>query len=337
MRGPLALVLIVGSFSFAIVYTNAQSYDARVAAATGYSDTAIYIGMFYGSPEPSLTSGRPLVPLLARLVPDLPRGRLFGPERYETRERLAANKFAVVNLLFLVASALLLGRLQLGFGLTPAQSFLGILVFLSAPPIVRSAGLPMPDSAFYFFLLVCAIAIQRRNAWLFLVGTSVGVLAKELILLALPLVLFTPMNWRRRVGFLVATIPALALYLVSSAYGASQLPDYLLRSPLAPLEPGREGLRALGTLNGWLKLFLSFGLAWVPALYALFRCQIPELLWRWRWWILIVLAVVLATAVNLARIPFAAFPVVAPLAAVALHSWGRGMLQERSDVGVPNG
>jgi len=146
----LMVVLVVAvSFSFSIVYANVQTYDPKLTPATGYVDSVDYLNMYFGEPGTGIRAYRPLVPVLARLVPDLPSS-LFTAGRSFDRFAVAAMKFGVVNLFFLIGACIALYVLQRGFGLSYFEAFLGILLFLSSQTVVRSAGLPMTDAAFFF-------------------------------------------------------------------------------------------------------------------------------------------------------------------------------------------
>ena len=299
-RRLMVFLVVVVSFCLSIVYANVQTYDPDLTPATGYIDSVDYLNMYFGEPGTGIRAYRPLVPLLARLVPDLPAS-LFTAGRSFDRFTGAAVKFAVVNLPFLIGACTVLYALQRGFGQGYYEAFLGVLLFLSSQTVVRSAGLPMTDTAFFFFFVLCLIAIQRDNLWLLLFAHTVGVLAKELVVLSVPLVLLSLLPWRRKAWLLLATVPGIALYVVvRMAYAPSPLDGYVTGRVLSYLD---DQLLALATPNGLINLFLAFGLTWIPALYALAVCQVPPLLRRWSWLIVIVIVGVLLGAGNLGRWP----------------------------------
>lgn len=328
-RQLAVLLLVVIGLSFSIVYANVQTYDPELTSASGYPDSTDYIKMYSGEAGTGVRAYRPLVPFLARLVPDMPAS-LFTPGR-SLDSLTVAVKFGVVNFLFLVAACVALYVLQRGFGLGYLASLLGVLLFLGSQTVVRSAGLPMTDAAFFFFLSLSLIAIQRNNLWLLLSAVAVGVLSKELVLLAVPLVLLSLLSWRRKAWLLLATVPGIALYGVLRLTAApSPLDGYATGQVLGLVD---DQLRTLLTPHGLVSLFLSFGLAWIPALYALAAGQPPPLLRRWSWLIVIVLVGVLLGAGNLGRSTFSAFPVVMPLAALGLSRW----LEKASDKAAQEG
>lgn len=318
-RQLIVLLVVVISLSLSIIYTDVQTYDYKLAPVIGYSDSVEYIKMYLGNPEMDIGAYRPLVPFLARLVPDLPRW-LFTPKRHFDYFATVAMKFGVVNIFFLIGACLALYILQQGFGLDYFQAFLGVVLFLSSQTVVRSAGLPMADTAFFFFFLLCAIAIQRNNLWLLFFALTIGVLAKELVvLLSIPLILLSLFSWRRKVQMLFATTPAILLHIwVRFTIAPSPL-DKVLRGET--LQYLNCQLLTLTTPNGLINLFLSFGPAWIPAIYALRACKVNLLLKRWSWLILIVFIGVLLLYGNFGRNTFSAFPVVIPLASLGLSKW----------------
>jgi hypothetical protein len=318
VRQVIVLLVVVAGFAFSIVYTDVWTYDPVLTPASGYSDSVDYLNMYFGEPGTGLRAYRPLVPFLARLLPDLPYS-LFNSGRSFDRFAVAALKFGVVNLFFLIGACVALYALQRGFGLSYLQAFLGVLLFLAAQTIVRSAGLPMTDAAFFFFFALCLIAIQWDNVWLLLFAHTVGILAKELVVLCIPLILLSLLPRRRKAWMLLATVPGIALYvLVRFKYAPSPLDGYVTGQVLSYFD---DQLLALTRPNGLVNLFLAFGLAWIPAVYALAACRVPRLLRRWSWLVAIVFVGVLLGAGNLGRTTFTAFPVVMPLAALGLSSW----------------
>lgn len=317
-RRLVVFLVVVITLSFSIVYANVQTYDPELTPATGYPDSADYIKMYFREAGTGVRAYRPLVPYLARLVPDLPPW-LFTPGRSWDRWTEAAMKFGVVNFLFLVGACIVLYLLQRGFGLSYLEALLGVFLFLGSRTVVRSAGLPMTDTAFFFFFSLSLVAIQRNNLGLLLFANTVGVLAKELVMLAIPLILLSLLAWRRKAWMLLAAVPGVVLYVVVRlSLAPSPLDSYATGQILSYVD---DQLRALATPNGLINLFLSFGLAWIPAIYALTVSKSPALLKRWSWLIVIVLVGVVLGSGNLDRSLFSAFPVVIPLAALGLCDW----------------
>lgn len=327
-RQLIVLLVVVVSLSFSIVYSNVQTYDYKQAEVTGYSDSVEYIKMYLGEPEMDIGSYRPLVPFLARLVPDLPRW-LFAPTRYVDYFFNVAIKFGILNFFFLICACLALYILQQGFGLNYLEAFLGVVLFLSSQTVVRSAGLPMVDAAFYFFFLLSAIAIQRNNLWLLFFAFTLGVLAKELVvILSIPLILLSFFSCQRKCLMFLTSIPAVLLHIwVRFTIAPSPLLDKVLTG--WTLKYIKYQLLLLITPNKLINLFLSFGLGWIPAIYALTACKVNSLLRRWSWLILVVFIGVLLEGSNFARNTFSAFVVVIPLASLGLSKYLADVTKDR--------
>lgn len=314
----IVFVLVVVSFSLSIVYTNVKTYNPQFATYIGHDDSIDYVKMYFGEPVWGIRAYRPLVPLLARLVPDLPDWLFTGHRSFDLFARVAM-KFGIVNFFFLLGACVALYFLQRGFGMSYFESFLGAMLFLSSQTVVRSAGLPLADTAFFFFFLLCMISIQRNNLWLLFFAHTIGVLAKELVILSIPLILLSLFPWRRKAGMLFVVVPGILLYgVVRVTFALSPLDDYITGGTLRYCT---TQLLYLTTPNGLINVFLSFGFAWIPALYALTRCKIPLLLKRWSWLILIIFIGVLLGRGDLGRSTFNAFPVVIPLASLGLSRW----------------
>lgn len=339
-RHFVVFLMLVTGFSISIVYTNVQTFDPVQASASGYSDTVDYINMFRGRTGQAvgIRAYRPLVPALARLLPD-PPGYLFNgrrvtaPESDLAKTRLIALKFGLVNLAFLIGSCVALFVLLRDFGHSDVESYLGVLFFLSSQTVVRSAGLPMTDTAFYFFFLICLVGLIRGHFWTVLVATTVGVLSKELVLLAAPLALLTIHNRSKRWRLFVATLPAVLLYVVVRI----TLKPPADAHPIAVLQL-RAQLGALLSPNGILNLAMAFGLVWIPAVYGAAVGRPPTKVRRWSWLVPLVVTGVLFGGGNLGRGTFSAFPIIIPLALTGIFTWvGHGSAPTQSDTGAPSG
>ena len=199
---------------------------------------------------------------------------------------------------------------------------IGIFFFLTSSTIVRSAGLPMTDVAFLFFFMLAMVAMLKENVWLFLAATTIGVLAKELILLLLPLILLIKKPKILVAELLLATVPAIAIYFILHGFMPNTTPDGAITSGLS-MSHIVESLRQFSRLNGWINLFWSFGLAWFPGLYALFVKELPVILKRWSLLVPVVFIGVLAGLGNINRSMFTAAPVFIPLAAFGADAFIR--------------
>lgn len=314
----IVLILVAASFGMSIAYINAKTYDPKTATSIGHSDTLDYLKMYFGGRGFGLRAYRPLVPMLARMTP-APPSLLFIGRRSFNATTQAVMKFAVLNFLFLLGACIALYYLQLGFGMSFFESFLGVMLFLSSQTVIRSAGIPLAGSAFYFFFLLCMLAIQRDNLLLFLFAHTIGVTAKEMVMLSLPLILLSLLSSRRKAWMLLATIPGVMIYaIIRINLAPYRLDEYITGTVL-----NDAGQQIAGFLspNGLINLFLSFGFSWIPAFYVLATGKVPLLLKRWSWLILFIFAGVILGAGNFDRSIFTAFPVVFPLAAIGINKW----------------
>lgn len=335
------LLIVVASLSFSIVYTDVQTYDPVLTPASGYVDTTDYLKVYKGTPESRLLSLRIMVPFFARSIPDLP-ALLFSP-----KNRLLLNpnlkiaiKFAVINLFFLIGAGVALYFFQQGFNFNYFQALIGVILFLGSKIIVRSAGLPTADVAFCFFYLLCLIAIQHNNWWFLLLAHTAGIFAKEVIFFSLPMILLALLPWRRKLVLLLCLIPSVVIYsILLSKMGISPVreqitinaPAYANSSIIDAFRINFIWLFNLITksirqgfglnVNRLLTVFLSYGLAWIPALYAIKYRIAPLLLRRWSWIIIFLIPGGLILGNVDRNLFYFGFPVVIPLASLGLSKW----------------
>ena len=306
------LVVVVG-FCGSIVYTDVQTFTHELASTEGYSDAKQYMDVYFGIPVTGLRSYRPLVPFLAHFVPSPPRA-LYSAGHSFDQFSIVAARFAILNLLFLIGTCILLLIYQKGFGTDHWTAFLGVLLFLGTENVVLLSGVPMVEIAFSFFFLLSLIAVQRNNAWLLLLAMTIGVTAKELVLLAIPMIVLSTAPWRSKRWMLAASIPSLAVFALVVA-----------RSGNPPTGSADLFLDFGALMNPKVafELFVAFGLAWIPAGYALLRVDVPLLLKRWAWVLPMVLVPPFLVGSSWSRCAWMAFPVVVPLAALGLAAWVR--------------
>jgi hypothetical protein len=317
------LLIIFGNFALSITYANFQAFDPIVPKPTG-GDFDRYLNIYFGKIDENITPWRILVPMLARLVPDIPRV-FFHPNRPELSEfSQAALKFAIVNMFFIVATSVTLYFLILGLGMPVTQGLLGGMLFLGLHRVISNSTMPLVDSGYFFFLTLAMLAVQRQNYWLLLAATLIGVWVKEeVVLWIIPLIILTPFTFACRIRLLASVVPACLLFLVVG---------YVLQVWLHHLGPastfewivGRWPLsfRSLFMRANMSQLVLSFGLLWVPCFYALLRCQPPLILTRWIWQIpLFLIFTRILGVTNFITHVTSAFPIVIPLALIGLNAW----------------
>ncbi len=311
--------------SYAIALSHAQLFEPETVQqrTSAYRDPQRYVGMVQGASPGGHWHYRVLVPAMARLIPDAPL-RAISSRPAPTDAWIASVKLRFVNVLFLTLTAGVLYLLLATLAFTPVESLLGTLLFFTSMPVLQAGGVPSVDPASWFFFVLAVLALRVANVWLFGVAVAVGMLAKESIVLVLPLALLAVESWRTRAIFLLAAAPGILLYLGARFVWFPAPGDYL---PAAA--SGAHGLeRALRFVasvftrpNRLIDLFSSFGLLWVPAVHAYARGDGTPALRRWALFVPMLALTILYFGLNLGRILFLAFPIVLPFAMLGLRRW----------------
>jgi hypothetical protein len=322
----VVLFVITGNLALSVVVNSYSAFDPAKPPGRGFSksDSKFYLAMYFGEPVDNHARYRVVVPYLARLVPDIPSSQFFNPNRSFDRVSLPSLKFAIVNLVFLIATCVVLYYLIQGFGLSPIQGLLSGLLFLSLLTLVMFGGTPMIEPAYFFFLALAVLAVQRQNVWLLAVATIIGVFTKEQVLLVVILIALSPLAWQRRFRLLVGVLPAIVSYAAARLWLAPAANDLFLSGQFLGKVPRAVQVQ-LFSLYGMARFFLTFGLLWVPFIYALVRCRVPTVLKRWAWFIPILFIGMIALGGGIESGAFrhmaAAFPIVIPLALIGLDAW----------------
>lgn len=309
----LTVLLICLTASYAIVYTAIQNFSE--ADPGGNYDALLYLSIYRGQEAPvKYWSSRIVTPFLARILPD-PPGWLFSPQRELSEPWIAKIKFGTVNFIFLTLTGILLFYFLLSFEFSPAESLLGVLLFYSMRPVVQYAGTPMAEAVGYFFLLLCFYAIRKNNLILLAIGFLPGVFIKEAAFLSFGAVLlFERRFWRSRFA-----LRALFLLIACSlVFYATRL--YIFHIPLGERHFSllttnnlKNVLMGVFSFNKAADLLSSFGLLWILFAYGLIRGRPAELMRRWSYLVVVLLAVIFLLQLNLGRLLFFVFPVVIPL------------------------
>jgi hypothetical protein len=304
IRSWFVLTMVSASICASIVYNNIQTYDLS------FADIPLYVRMYHGGPVDSWAY-RPVLPMLARLVPDLPPS-FISTERVGFSEFQIAFKFGLVNFFFLLGTCLVLCKLMAGFGLDFWYCLLGIVLFLGTPTVTRFGGLPMTDTPFFFFFVLCLLAMQHEKIILLVISATLGIFTKELIILCIPMALVMPIVLKRKSRILMALIPGFSLYFLSVSSTNNATIDRLFET--VTLSYLNRILPELFIPHGWINLLSAFGCMWFLAVYALKYAKLPILLFRWAILVPVVLFGVLFAHGALLRGTFSAFPVMVPLA-----------------------
>jgi hypothetical protein len=181
----------------------------------------------------------------------------------------------------------------------------------------------MVDPSAYFFLALGFLVIRRGSVGLYFLSTTVGVFAKETSLFLLPVVALSLIEMNKKRQMLLASVPAILAYLLFGFYLRLGVAEDFFRITL--MGTAMRQLVSLTHPNRILDLFSSFGLVWFPALFALAKPETPVLLKRCSCLIIVIIAIIILTGVNLGR--FLAFPVVIPLSFFASISLSLGTSQ----------
>lgn len=308
----VAAICITASYS--IVYTQIQYFS--YSSLGGNEDALRYLAMYRGEKLGMPWRFRVLIPFFAKILPDPPR-MLFSENRVISDLWIAKIKFGIINFLFLILIGILFFYFMNALGLSILESFIGVLLFYTARPIVQNIGPPVIDAAAYFFLLLCLYALKRQNLILLVIGFYIGIFVKETIFFIFPAILFS--QFKHKIRALFSLVPITIIYLFIRFYIYPDPADDFFR--LKYIFFFKDQLFALFHFNTMLDLFSSFGLLWIPAIYALTLTKLPLLLKRWSWLaiIILVMTILLNDGGNFGRHSFNAFPIVIPLAMYGIH------------------
>ena len=181
--------------------------------------------------------------------------------------------FAVVTIVGLAATAVLLWAVVL-HDRTPAQAWLALALFVVSPAAVYSlADHYLVDSFAYAFLAGVLLLLQRNRMTSAAIACVAGMLAKEPVLFASPIVLLLAVRSRARAAIAILLTGAPALYLVIHhtnwiANGAGRESPYFTESNLHTVVSNQGGaLRAIliAVVVGFGPLAIAAVVAWSSA------------------------------------------------------------------------
>ncbi|HEX3050386.1 MAG TPA: hypothetical protein VHP83_07015 [Aggregatilineaceae bacterium] len=312
---PYWISLIISfSISLAIVHSSINLLNENELG--GLVDAEKYVAVYNGEDVSGHWGYRVVTPTLARLVPDQIEQLL---QRDPTPFRQAHAHFAVINLIFLTLSGVLLYEYLSDFFNNFWLILIGIVIFLTSRTNIQSAGAPLVDAGANFFLLLGMLGIARQNITLVFLASTIGTFTKETTILLWALLWLANIQSRRKITLSIALLPGTLGYLTyrflidPDGSGGSYFTESINMIP--------DMLETLVTPNGIMDWISSFNLFWIPAIYALFRCDIPILLRRWLWFVPLVIVMILLLQGNLGRILFMTFPVVIPLALIGMQEY----------------
>lgn len=267
---------------------------------------------------------RVVVPWLARLVPQSLVAHLSSAGT-AAADWSGAARFAVVNFILLTALGALFHRYLRRLGFAERHAIGGTLLLYVMRPVIQNGGLPSVDPGAWLCLVAALlIAIDGRVWWLvplFLVGMFV----KETLLLALPLIATTSHSPRRRTAQLAATLPGIVLYFaVRWVIAPPHNERYysLWRNLAHPMNLVGNAVHLVSSPERLLEVFSAFAFAWLLFAVGIARGGFAVVPRRWRWFLPLVLALIILLSLDVGRVLFLAFPIVLPLSLWALVTRG---------------
>jgi hypothetical protein len=307
---------IAVTVTYSLAYTSLQYVDSENHGSN--TDILPYMALARGEEIDSevLREARILTIWLVRALPD-PPGYIFAAGREVDEEWLLKVKFAAVNSAFLIGTALLLWFYSTQIGFSVMESYLAMLLFLTSLTVVYQGAIPLVDPSAFFFIAFGVVAIAAGNLWLFAIVMTVGLFAKESVGFILPLALVTVP--RRRLWWLAAALPGIAIYMTwrwlavpQGSGDAGHLDPDMVRKAI-------DVIPSYLRINRVAELVSSFGLLWVPAVYALVTGRLSGEMRRQYLWVVALLAVAVFLATGLGRTLFLAFPVIIPSAVIGIR------------------
>jgi hypothetical protein len=263
------------------------------------------------SKDPSLSIApyryRVLVPTIVRFVHSL-----TGVKH--------ALLFVGLNLLTGILAALLLTTyLKKDLGFSPTIALFGGMLFLTSLPVTRVLPYPMLDMPASLWAILIVIAVKRRNLYLFLAASILGVATKEVLL---ALTLLWPLNMLDRdslritsrelwISVLAVALPLLTFAGIRMAFGASPADVNYGYNVLSGQFPAYwKRLVSLGGLV-WLtgSTLGSYGIIWA----GLLNVTKQRLFSRSVWVVPVVLLSTYLLSGQTARVLGPLFPVLIPM------------------------
>jgi hypothetical protein len=324
-RRPTAIVLAALMLFAAIAGSLAWNNWRRAAYTTEpfmHGDALSYVALMRSTDPAAIVAPfryRLLTPFLARLAP-VPPAWTLTETRQLTADQIAVMKFAMVNAVGLTVAALFLFLVLGQFGFGALESLLGSLLFLLCH--LPSAGSldPLVDAWGYACLAAGLWGLLTRRWGLVAAAFAIGLFNKETIAL-LPIAALLLGGWSRRERAILAGcfVPAAILY------GLFRFVAFPVVAPLNPVAwyPAWAGrlLSISGAVIVPKALFASFGVLWIPAAAGWRMVEKESPLARLRPLAAIVFVAPLVLIKGPAHSWFYMFPVVIPLALLAMRAW----------------
>ena len=155
----------------------------------------------------------------------------------------------------------------------------------------------MIDPSAYFFMILGFLAIRLDLPLLLMSAAAIGAFAKETTFALIFAALLAPMNSRRKLLKAGSLIPSIVIYalvrcMIPPSAGGGVLEAWYKPTFL-------DYIRSLFIPDRTLDLLSSFGVLWLFAALSLFSSEVPIILKRWSWFILVVLGTMIVADLNL--------------------------------------
>lgn len=292
----------------------------RLSDPRGASDAVDYVGMYDGHVSQSVRRYRILVPLLARAVPV----KLASHLGSDLERRPAQFAFLVVNSIQMLGAVAFLHAALRRLGFAWSEVVLGGVLFLTTPPAVAAAAVPMVDASTYLASAAVFWAIVVRSSAVLVAALVFGVFAREpAVLIALSAWVSRRFRWYVPLG---SAAFALGLWLVFKvaydraypyAFAARTLPTQHLGHVAAVLgQLAQSPLKhAVLLLRSALMSYLGVG---ALALFGLpLRGQLPAHIRALGPWI--ALSGLVGVGGNFDRLSYMGFPALLPFALLGVR------------------
>jgi hypothetical protein len=226
--------------------------------------------------------------------------------------------FAIVNALFTLATAVLFtAYLRAIIGLTPLLCMTGGVLFVTLLSNTSSVGFPLLEPASMFFMMLVVMALARRRVWMFCLASVLGVMTKEVLLVAAPLWFLNTVDVRSRSGrqwafsLLPSVVPVLAFVALRRFLGGGALEvnyGYDITAGQFPVQYVARLADPVSLLVLLAEIFTAFGFLWLGVV----NLRRHPFLWRNA---IVIVLVVGATAILSGRMirPLGiVFPILIP-------------------------
>jgi len=257
-------------------------------------------------------------PFRYRILPTSVVGLIAKIFRKPIRLRVIPLIFLLLNSLLTFSTAILFTiYLNKDLNFSKLLSLVGGMLFITMVTNTRTVAVPLLEPASLFFIMIIFLALIRRNAWLFVFGSILGVATKEILIIS-SFLWFTnnislKNNSLRDVikTILLCSLPIIAFGLIRISLGGSIAEvhsGYDILKGEFPTIYGRR-LLSFGGLKGLSTgIFLSFSFIWFGILNIkknrfLLNCSIAIPL--------VILAATLLSSAT-ARVLGILFPIIIP-------------------------